>query len=163
MAKCKGCGIELIDGTVFCPYCGSQVQNSEEQSVEGNVDFNSQIDNQEPTTILPKKEKGAFKIFALIGMIFGIVVLSFTGLALMNFATPILGLYLSAFTLEFSLPGMIFSIIGKKSNANHGKAIFGFIANLLCLILSFILLFVFAFLFIEEGGMPDDLYGNYYF
>ena len=33
MVKCKGCGVELLEGTVFCPYCGAQVQTNEEQKV----------------------------------------------------------------------------------------------------------------------------------
>ena len=29
MPKCKGCGIELLEGTVFCPYCGQAVEENE--------------------------------------------------------------------------------------------------------------------------------------
>ena len=39
MSKCPGCGVELLDGTTFCPYCGSKVvnQNEEQQNVNQEV------------------------------------------------------------------------------------------------------------------------------
>ena len=167
MAKCKGCGVELLDGTVFCPYCGAQVLNNEENQVEvvNEVKEGNEINNDGNfNTTQLKKESGASKVFAIIGMVFGILVLVFNGLSLMNIGNaPLLAAYLAAFALEFSVPGMIFSIIGKKSYSNHGKAVFGFVANLVSLILSFILLFIAVFAFIEQGGSTDDIYGGFYF
>lgn len=167
MPKCEGCGVELLEGTVFCPYCGAQVKKDEPANPEfvevekeqEQAEFGDQVLN----TYVPKKESGAFKVFSILGMVFGIIVLCFVGLTILTMDTPVVGLYLSAFALEFSVPGLIFSCIGKKSVRYHGKAVFGFVANLVCLILSFILLFVCAFAFIAQGGSPEDVTGGFYF
>ena len=162
MAKCKGCGIELLDGTVFCPYCGSQVQKDETKNIEILNDDNATPQSVSVASSITT-ERGPFKVFAIIGMVFGIIVLSLDGLSLLSLGIPLVSAYLAAFGLELALPGLIFSIIGMKSRKNHGKAIFGLIASIVCLVLSFILIFVAAFLFVQQGGTTDDIYGGYYF
>ncbi len=149
MEKCKGCGVELLEGTVFCPYCGSQVEKEQApveviNNYEGNNDY-----------FVPKKEKKVFKVFALIGMIFGFVNIGSLVLSIITLGIPELAYVIAILGSELSIPGFVFSIIGKKSHTNHGKAIFGFIANLICMIL----LFIIAFIAIIMSGTSGS--GNY--
>ena len=160
MAKCNGCGVELIDGTVFCPYCGAQVEKSEEKEVEVIDNFNSNFDDVLNTPV--QKEKTVFKVFAIISMIAAILVLILNGLSVLSLSDPMTSLFLAAYALEFSLPGFIFGCIGRKSTSQRGKATFGFVANLICLILAFILIFYAAFIFVAQGGSVEDIYGSIY-
>ena len=164
MAKCKGCGVELLDGTVFCPYCGSQVQVEKEQveNVEVIDNNGTTYVNENPSTgTYQFKEKAVFKVFATLGMIFGIVNLSLTFLAFVSSEIPALAYILSLFGIEFAVPGFVFSIIGKKSIKNHGKAVFGFIVNLICMILLFIMAVLFMIMVVEAG--EDPYLGGYYY
>lgn len=165
MAKCKGCGVELLDGTVFCPYCGAQVE-SEQKDVETKVevinnDGTTYVNENPATSTYEFKENGAFKVFALLGMIFGIVSLSFILLTLICSGVPEEAWYIACFGVEFAIPGFIFSIIGKRSVRNHGKAVFGFVANLVGMIILFILAVSLIIIAMLEGGY-DPSYGVYY-
>ena len=42
MPKCKGCGIELLEGTVFCPYCGQAVEETEKPAEPVQPEQNEQ-------------------------------------------------------------------------------------------------------------------------
>ena len=159
MAKCNGCGVELLDGTVFCPYCGAQVENEESQNVEVVETNNNQ--NDYTNVDVPKQESKAFRVFATLGMIFGIVTLSFLLLTILSGDVPEAAWLIACFGFEFAIPGFIFSIIGKKSVYSHGKATFGFIANLVGMILLFILAISFSIAAIAEGGYDPSI-GGYY-
>lgn len=164
MAKCKGCGVELLDGTVFCPYCGSQVQVEKEQVEKVEViDSNgTSYVNEDPSTgTYQFKEKAVFKVFAILGMVFGIVNLSLTFLSFVSSSIPGLAYILSILGVELAVPGFVFSIIGKKSIKNHGKAVFGFVVNLVCMILLFIMAVVFLIKMAEAG--EDPYLGGYYY
>lgn len=162
MAKCKGCGVELLEGTVFCPYCGAQVEKEESKDVEV-VEVVEINDTQEYTGVdIPKQESKAFKVFATLGMVFGFVSIGFGLLSLMASANPESAYSISAVGCDFAIPGFVFSIIGKKSQTHRGKAVFGFIANLICMILLFILTVAFLVIAIMEEGSFDPSYGVYY-
>ena len=163
MAKCKGCGTELLEGTVFCPYCGAQVEKDEAKNVEF-VDVVETSNNQyEYTdTDAPKQESKVFGVFATIGMILGFVTLFFLLITLLSAEDPEGAWLIACFGFEFGIPGFVFSIIGKRSKNHRGKATFGFIANLVGMILLFILAVVFLTMaMIAEGGY-DPTIGGYY-
>ena len=163
MAKCKGCGVELLDGTVFCPYCGAQVEKDEAKNLDF-VDVNETSSNEfEYTgTNEPKQESKAFKIFAILGQVFGIVSLVFLGFTLLMSTTSLEAAGSIAMVgCEFGVPGFVFSIIGKKSKIYRGRAVFGFVANLVCFILLFILAVAFMVAAMLEGGY-DPSNGVYF-
>lgn len=160
MVKCKGCGVELLEGTVFCPYCGAQVQTNEEQKVDNVSEPKVESYSADSGVSIVPKEKGAFKVFALLGMIFGIVNMSLTLLSIISDITG-LSYLIALLGIELAVPGFVFSIIGKKSITNHGKAVFGFIANLVCMILLFILAIVFMISMAEADG--GSYGGGYYY
>lgn len=157
MVKCEGCGVELLEGTVFCPYCGAQIKSKEATPVEI-------IDNANGDTYSygePKKENKAFKVFAVLGMVFGWINLGLLFISTVTFNTLVLPYLAVLGGLELSVPGLVFSCIGKKSTSNRGKAKFGFIVNLLSIIIFFILFIVLSIL-IESSG-SSGLDGGYYF
>ncbi|MBQ4570420.1 MAG: zinc ribbon domain-containing protein [Bacilli bacterium] len=157
MAKCKGCGVELLDGTVFCPYCGAQVEKDEAKNVEVVETQNDFVDVD-----APKQESKAFSVFATLGMVFGFVTLFFLLITLLSAEDPEGAWLIACFGFEFGIPGFVFSIIGKRSKNHRGKATFGFIANLVGMILLFILAVVFLTMaMIAEGGY-DPTIGGYY-
>ena len=94
-------------------------------------------------------------------MIFGIVNLSLTFLSFVSSSIPGLAYILSLLGVELAVPGFVFSIIGKKSIKNHGKAVFGFVVNLVCMILLFIMAVVFVIKMAEAG--EDPYLGGYYY
>lgn len=157
MAKCKGCGVELLDGTVFCPYCGTQVEKDEAKNVEVVETQNDFVDVD-----APKQESKAFTVFATLGMIFGFVTLFFLLITLLSAEDPEGAWLIACFGFEFGIPGFVFSIIGKRSKNHRGKATFGFIANLVGMILLFILAVVFLTMAMLAEGGYDPTIGGYY-
>ncbi|MBE6130393.1 MAG: zinc-ribbon domain-containing protein [Erysipelotrichaceae bacterium] len=163
MAKCKGCGTELLDGTVFCPYCGAQVEKDESKNVEF-VDVVETSNNQYEYTDAdaPKQESKAFGVFATIGMILGFVTLFFVMITLLCGSAPEDAWSVACVGFEFAIPGFVFSIIGKKSKNHRGKATFGFVANLVGMILLFILAVVFLVIaMLSDSGYTPSI-GGYY-
>lgn len=79
---------------------------------------------QENEVQTPVQEEGPWKVFATLGLVFGIVglVLSFAYGAGMGFAVP----------------GLVFSILGKKSVINGGKAKTGLVLNIIAIALAII-------------------------
>ena len=169
MEKCKGCGVELLDGTVFCPYCGTQVQNFEQKNEANSaevLDFENQF-NESPVDVVDSpnipKEKVVFKIFAIIGMVFGIINLVLTNLSILLLGEPDAALELIFLGLYLAVPGFVFGCIGKKSISNRSKGLFAFIANLICLIVLIIVLviaIILISLFLTDSGSGD---GGFYF
>ncbi len=163
MAKCKGCGVELLDGTVFCPYCGTQVATNEEQEVQVVNELNQDGFNETVNVDYqaPKQESKAFKVFATLGQIFGIVALVFIGLTLLSAGVPESAWFVACMGLELAIPGFVFSIIGKKSKNYRGKATFGFIANLIGIIVLFLLAVVLLTIAMLEGEYDPN--NGFYF
>jgi hypothetical protein len=197
MPKCKGCGIELLEGTVFCPYCGQAVEEIEKPAEPVQPEQNEQPEQpqfEQPQygapqygqpqygapqygqpqygapqygqpyygAPLPKRENKGATVCAIIGMVLGIITLVFTFLTMVGGAAdPFAGYALGIVGIEFALPGIILSSIGKKSYSNRGKAIFGLIVSIIGIVLMFILAVAFMVTAMEEGYDISDIYGYY--
>jgi hypothetical protein len=207
MPKCKGCGIELLEGTVFCPYCGQAVEETEKPAEPVQPEQNEQPEQpqfEQPQygapqygqpqygapqygqpqygapqygqpqygapqygqpyygAPLPKRENKGATVCAIIGMVLGIITLVFTFLTIVGGAAdPFAGYALGIVGIEFALPGIILSSIGKKSYSNRGKAIFGLIVSIIGIVLMFILAVAFMVTAMEEGYDISDIYGYY--
>lgn len=92
---CKKCGKMVEDGSAFCPYCGADLREQQVEEVKENEE--AEVLEATPTN----EDNGPWKVFALVGFILGIV--SLAGSIFM------LG-------LTTGVPGIVFSILGKKSN-----------------------------------------------
>ena len=68
MKYCRRCNVQCDDSTAFCGKCGS------------NEFFNIQNMN----LVNQEKEVGPWKVFAMIGMIFGIVSIAFAGISILG-------------------------------------------------------------------------------
>ena len=204
MPKCKGCGIELLEGTVFCPYCGQAVEEAEKPAEPEQPTQPEQPQYEAPQYGAPqygqpqygapqygqpqygapqygqpqygapqygqpqygapqvKRENKGASVCAIIGMILGIVTLVFTFLTIVSgIADPFGGYVMGALGIEFALPGIILSAIGKKSFSNRGKATFGLIVSIIGLALMFILAVAFMVVAMEEGYDISGIYGYY--
>jgi hypothetical protein len=76
-------------------------------------------------------------------------------------ADPFSGYVLGVVGIEFALPGIILSSIGKKSYSNRGKAIFGLIVSIIGIVLMFILAVAFMVIAMEEGYDIGGIYDYY--
>ena len=155
MCKCPGCGVELLDGTTFCPYCGSKVvnQNEESQTADKEANENVVLEQANETVITVPQDKKVFKVFAVIGQALAIVTLVAIGLSLLLLGIPQLGYIIAAVGAEASVPAFVFGIIGKKSRSERGKAKFAFIVGLIGTIVLTILVIVFVVLIaLSESG-----------
>ena len=197
MPKCKGCGIELLEGTVFCPYCGQAVEETEKPAEPVQSEQNEQPEQpqfEQPQygapqygqpqygqpqygqpqygapqygqpyygAPLPRRENKGATVCAIIGMVLGIITLVFTFLTMVaGTADPFAGYVLGAFGIEFAIPGIILSAIGKKSYSNRGKAIFGLIVSIIGIVLMFILAVAFCVIAMEEGYDIGGIYDYY--
>ena len=207
MPKCKGCGIELLEGTVFCPYCGQAVEETEKPAEPVQPEQNEQPEQpqfEQPQygapqygqpqygapqygqpqygapqygqpqygapqygqpqygAPLPRRENKGATVCAIIGMVLGIITLVFTFLTIVGgSADPFAGYVLGVFGIEFALPGIILSSIGKKSYSNRGKAIFGLIVSIIGIVLMFILAVAFMVTAMEEGYDIGGIYDYY--
>lgn len=113
MAFCKNCGTQLDDSYKVWPNCGQPVAA---QSV-------AQPQAAAPATV--EEPKGPWKVFAILGLIFGII-----GLVLS---------WASFGGLTISVVALVFSILGLKSKAKHGMAVAGLVLSIIALALSTIL------------------------
>lgn len=107
MAFCKKCGAQLEDGAKFCPKCGATQEQAAPQAA--------------PVAAAPVAEQGPWKVFAILGLVFGIVGLVFFWF---NFG----GFLMSA-------TGLVFSILGKKSVSKKGMATAGLVLSIIGLAL----------------------------
>ena len=199
MPKCKGWGIELLEGTVFCPYCGQAVEETEKPAEPVQPEQPEQPQFEQPQygqpqygapqygqpqygapqygqpqygapqygqpyygAPLPKRENKGATVCAIIGMVLGIITLVFTFLTIVGGAAdPFAGYALGIVGIEFALPGIILSSIGKKSYSNRGKAIFGLIVSIIGIVLMFILAVAFMVIAMEEGYDINGMYDYY--
>ena len=96
--KCNNCNAELLEGSSFCPYCGTKCESVVAQKVE--------VLNNEPKEAV-QIEPGCWAVFARISRILGIVTIS-------TFWIPIFGL----FAIIPGIPGIVFGGLGKNSKKN---------------------------------------------
>ena len=111
MAFCKNCGTQLDDNYKVCPNCGQPVT--------------AQPAEQGAAPVVAEEPKGPWKVFAILGLVFGIV-----GLVLS---------WANVGGLLISVAGLVFSILGKKSVSKHGVAVAGLILSIIALALSAVL------------------------
>ena len=94
-------------------------------------------------------------------MIIGLVNLGLMLISFATFSVPELSYVAVLSGMEISVPGFVFSCIGKKSTSNRKKANLGFVLNLIAMIVFFILLVVLSFLLESTGTGGYD--GGFYF
>ena len=110
MIRCLNCNYENDDGTKFCTNCGSRLDGSQIETVEGTAVNNTQtppvnvvptpVYNTQPIAVANKASKG-LDVFSLIGFI---------------------GSFLSLVTFGiFSVPSLVLSIIGIIRTKKYGK------------------------------------------
>ena len=136
---CRRCGNKLNDGDLFCSKCGSKVETeieevvfpepvvdvveeSETQAIEETV-VNVEVEAT-PVAEETKEPRGPWKVFAIIGYVYGIV-----ALACMLFPF---------FSFAMSVEGIVFSALGKKSIAKREKADKGLSMNITACIINYI-------------------------
>lgn len=95
---CKYCGKEIENDSKFCPFCGSQVEPEEEALEPVILDENEKSEE--------KEHKGPWNAFAKVGYILGIL-----GFVLSFFAAG----------LNIAIPGLVFSILGKRASEDELK------------------------------------------
>ena len=128
---CKKCGKEVEEGSAFCPYCGADLRDQEAEVIDAD-DASVSEDN------------GPWKVFALIGFILGII----------SLAGSILFIGLTT-----GVPGIVFSILGKKSSnpTRKSQAAKGLKMSIWGLILSVVvyIVFIVVLVILVENGTID--------
>ncbi len=118
---CDKCGKLIDNDAKFCPYCGAEIESQELEVQETEALEAEEVEDFNET----QGERGPWKAFATIGYILGL-----------------LGFILSFITigLEIAIPGLVFSILGKKTKdeEKYEKARKGFGFALAGIIIGFI-------------------------
>ena len=115
---CKSCGKEISDGK-FCSYCGTQVDVVEEVKAKVVKEHKAKY----------SKKYIVWEIFSIIGYVFGVI-------------TFALSFFLPFVFIKYSIIGIVFSILGRKSYKNYEKAEVGiklstasiFVSAIMCVI-----------------------------
>lgn len=131
--KCNKCNAELLDGTEFCPYCGTKTEYTSNNKVPEVEVLNNQPKGETNT------EAGCWAKFAQISSILGTITIS-------TFWIPFVGL----FSMFPGIPGIVFGGLGKNTKKDDIKPIAesGFIKSLVGTILSIVSYFVWVFIII---------------
>lgn len=123
--KCINCNANLIEGTDFCPYCGTENHDNAKlktkfcPSCQKIVHYDCNICVcgyrfveviQPKAKEAPKEEAGCWSAFSKVSNILGTI-------SLCIFWIPIIGLY--AFLP--GVPGIVFGALGKHSNKENVK------------------------------------------
>ena len=134
---CKKCGKMVEDGSAFCPYCGADLR---EQQVEAK-----EVDEFVAEPVAENEDNGPWKVFALVGFILGIVSLAGS-------------LFMAG--LGTGVPGIVFSILGKKSNNpdKQEKAAKGLKLSIWGLIISTVvyIILIVVFTILVMNGVIDE-------
>ena len=128
---CEKCGKEVKGGN-FCKYCGSPLEKVEVVEAE--------VVNQNKEK--PSKKYILWETLSIIGYVFGVI--TFVSSFFMPFAL-----------IKYSILGIVFSILGRKSYRNYERAEVGiklstasiFMSALVCLVLITIFISFFALFF----------------
>ena len=156
--KCVKCDAQLLDGTDFCPYCGTEnVDNSRLKSkfcpncrkmVLSNIEvcecgykFIEVI--QPKAKEAPKDEAGCWAAFAKVSNILGTT-------SLCIFWIPIFGLM----AILPGTPGIVFGILGKRSKKENviDRASSGFLKSLLGTVFGFLGYCLLIIILISSGN-----------
>ena len=133
---CKKCGKMVEDNSAFCPYCGADLRGQEE--------VNEAIEVAEATPA--NEDNGPWRVFALLGFILGIVSLAGSLLFI---------------GLTTGVPGIVFSILGKKSSNpdKQAKAAKGLKLSIWGLVISIVVytaLFVVVTILAMNGTLSEE-------
>ena len=125
--KCNNCNAELLDGTEFCPYCGTKTEYTSDKKEPEIITLNNHPKEEVDT------EPGCWAKFALISNILGTITIS-------TFWIPLLGL----FSIFPGIPGIVFGGLGKNTKKADVKPLAGsgFTKSLVGTILSVVSYFV---------------------
>ena len=137
---CRRCGNKLNDGDLFCSKCGSKVENDIEEVVFPEpvvveettpVVEETVIDVEEETTPVVeeatnevKEPRGPWKVFAIIGYVYGIV-------SLVSILIPF-------YSFAMAIDGIIFSALGVRSTVYNKKAKKGLTMNIISCVVNYI-------------------------
>ena len=102
---CTKCGKVINDESlIFCPYCGTEIEKKPEETKVEEV----QPINQENVESKEQSEPKVWRVFAKAGLICGII----------SLATC----FFSYYGISAGIAGIVFSILGRKSQLPAAKA-----------------------------------------
>ncbi len=107
--KCPNCNSDLMPDAKFCPSCGAKVETNEVK--EGEVVQNQNTNNSGNTA-------------ALVGFILGLC--------------SIIAWFIPLFGYPVTIVGIIFSVLGLKSNIRKGMATVGLVLSIIFLVITLI-------------------------
>lgn len=153
--KCTGCGVELIDDVAFCPYCGAKNEHAQEQVV-----------NESPAAVenVMPEDKKVWQVFAKLAFIFAIVNIVSSGIGFLTSFSLIAGAFgilLSSLALELGIPGIVFSVLGRKSPSSQSKAKKALIMNIISVAVATLACFIYGVVIginSVENGDFDNIY-----
>ena len=140
MKVCKYCGQTMDEGDAFCANCGARVNDKEPATAPA-----------ENAIVEPK----SIQIFAFIGMGLGIF-------SLVTAFIPFANLFTS---VSSGIAGIVFSVLGKKSQRRKTNAKVGLILSIVGIALAIVLFVVYLLLmkdFIFEFVSEQEEYYNYF-
>lgn len=129
--KCNNCNAELLEGSSFCPYCGTKCDEGSNSVVK-----EVEVLNNEPKEEV-QTEPGCWATFAKISNILGTVTMCTFWIPIFGFLAIIPG-----------VPGIVFGGLGKNSKKDDVKerAASGFRKSLIGTILATALYFLVIFI-----------------
>ncbi|MBP5444894.1 MAG: zinc-ribbon domain-containing protein [Acholeplasmatales bacterium] len=144
---CKKCGMQVEEGSRFCPTCGNDLTKDIYQEKED--DFFKEYDKKEEveSNNTNVQEPMSYKVFAIIGFVSGIVSICLCWIPWM---------------FNVSIPGMIFSKVGYKSKTKSSNAKTGFALSLVATIINIIItiaLLVFIIIYAKDHPDADLIFG----
>lgn len=141
MKYCPKCGAEVAEDATFCPACGNELNQPQQQP---------QPQQQQPQQ-QPTARRNWADSLATVGMILGIISFVLGLLALI----PLIGAVIGTLAMTIAVPGLALSIVGSIKATSKKKATTGIVFNILAIVFSFvgfIILGVFAALATEAAA-----------
>ena len=156
MATCPNCGRELPEGTKFCGYCGTTLENAQPAAApytppQGYAAPAPAYGGYQPAPV-PAAGKSPMMI---VGMILSITALVLCIVALILFSEATF--WLSIVALVMSIVGVILSAKGKhKSGSGRGMGTAGLIIGIIAIVYSAILVCIYIFAFAVAGATVSN-------
>ena len=127
---CKFCGQEIEDGSKFCPICGEKLEEEVVVEAAPVVEEAAPVVEENNTNVVVK-ERGPWKIFAILGYVFGII--------------SICGCVIPGFGISFGVYGIVFAALGKKSLSANVKAKKGLTLSIVATVINVVVVFLISF------------------